>query len=152
DRPNLARSPRYVDPEGVIRGRLLASRVEVLRARGEGAEADRVAKEALALLTPGHQRRTWLVLLASDPALHEAEVAAVAARLKALVENKEAPWLTRAERATALGVARLRLGEWKGAVESLEQAQRIRPGGVRGTLFYLALAHARAGNPAQARE
>ena len=60
-------------------------------------------------------------------------------------------WERRATAATVLGVARVQLEDWTGAIESLEAAQRVRPGGIRGTLFHLALAHARAGNAGEAK-
>ena len=50
-----------------------------------------------------------------------------------------------------LGVVRYRLGDWKGAVEALEQSVRLRQGGDAFDWLFLAMAHQRLGDRDAAR-
>jgi serine/threonine protein kinase/tetratricopeptide (TPR) repeat protein len=139
----------YMAPSDRVRGQFLALQARVHRARGQNAEADAAAKRAVALLPPGHPDRMWLQLTSGDPVVRDPADVAKASEAE-LATAPPTDWGRRTSLATVLGVARLQLGDWKGAVEAFEQAHAIRPGGVRGALFYLALAHCKGGDAANA--
>jgi serine/threonine-protein kinase len=115
---------------------------------GRQSEADDLFRKALELEPEDpvlNNARAWFLATTPEPHLQDAALAVRLAK-KAVTGGPES-----GEYRNTLGVAHYRNGDNKAAVAELERAMSLRAGGDSYDWFFLAMAHWRLGNRAEAR-
>jgi serine/threonine protein kinase len=137
----------------MYRAWLHAELADVLRILGRPDEAGEAARLALPGLAADSLQRFWLLATVPDAKLRDPKAAIRLSQswLEKMAKPQAVPPVQRAAVLTTLGVAQLAAGDAAAAVEALKEAHYIYPGGQRGALFYLAMAHARGGSEDEAR-
>jgi tetratricopeptide (TPR) repeat protein len=88
----------------------------------------------------------WLLATCPDPKFRDAARAVEVAK-KAVESVPESGWAW-----TTLGVAHYRAGDWKAAVAALDKSMELSKGGGINDWFFLAMAHCRLNDKAEARK
>ncbi|MCI0684015.1 MAG: tetratricopeptide repeat protein [Gemmataceae bacterium] len=113
---------------------------------GEAIKSWKKAVEIDANFSRVHTNLGWLLATAADPKLRDAKAAVFHAQKAVDLAPKEANYRSN------LGVALLRVGHCKAAVETLEKADQMWSGGDQQHRFFLAMAYWQVGDKDKARQ
>jgi len=135
-----------IDPNNVIPYFKLGFALQKQGKWDSAAAAYRKAIELDPKFAVGHNNLAWVLATCGDPKLRDPRRAVDHARKAVELEPaNSSSWHT-------LGVAYYRAGEWKAAHEALDKTLAIQKWATSWDWFFLAMAHCRLGNKAQARD